>query len=156
MPTKPTQPESIEVPKPKQQETTMPTTPTTSEQSITTTPIDAFGRYLAWGNLAGKNAEAMMVAGQGTLEYMMACTEATNALYLDRVGKAQELAKTCINTRDQAHLVRVAAEYQRTLIEDYIGHARNVLGMTLDRATVTTNAIEERAQTALEEARQAA
>lgn len=109
-----------------------------------------------WGELASKNGEAVALAAQGTMEYAMACSEASTALGLDRARKAQDMVKACLDTREAPQLIRITAEYQRTMLEDYIGHAQKILGMTLDRAHATTNAFEERAQTTFDEVKKAA
>lgn len=132
------------------------TTTTTAGQAQSNNPLEILNRNMFWGGLMSRNAEAMALAAQGTMEHAMACSEATTALGLDRARKAQDFVKACLDTREAPQLIRFAADYQRTLVEDYIGHAQKILGMTLERARSTTDVLEERAHTTLEEARKAA
>lgn len=132
------------------------TTTSAADQAAANTPLEMLSRNMLWGGLLSRNAEAMALAAQGSMEHAAACCEATTSLGLDRARKAQDLVQACLETREAPQLIRIAAAYQRTLIEDYIGHMQKILGMTLERAQATTDAFEERAQTTLEEARKAA
>ena len=116
---------------------------------IFSTPMALMGSNFNWLEIMNKNMDSMHQATMGSMKFMMACQEATFALWGERLHKNQEMLRRCSETREPADLVHEGAEYHRAAVEDYVRYTKDIADMTLSVVNEQIEPLEKRTQETL-------
>jgi len=112
-------------------------------------PMALMGNNINWVEMMNQNMDSMHQATMGSMKFMMACQEATFALWGERLHKNQEMLRRCSETREPADLVHEGAEYHRAAVEDYVRYTKDIADMTLAVVNEQIEPLEKRTQETL-------